>query len=125
MGEVFEALELLGVAPAGEVFCPSPLACHLLLDGLPKRSRLVASPQLHLVLGVSPLDRVPEEGYQPGVGDGLRHPLGDERVKEVGRGGLAADGLSVVYALALWKVSLVPRAALGEIIVEEVQLLRG
>src|SRR5215203_4636724 len=122
LSEVGEALELLGVAPAGEVICP-PLTLHLLLDGLLKRARLVAPPQLHLVLGVSPLDGVPEEGYQPGVGDGLRHPLGNERVKEVGRGGLAADGLSVVYALALWKVALVPRWAFGEVVVEEVQLL--
>jgi hypothetical protein len=33
---------------------------------------------------VGPVHRVPEKGHEPSVGDCLRHPLGNERIEEVG-----------------------------------------
>src|SRR5215211_967222 len=97
----------------------------LLLHGFFEGPGLCSPFYLHLVVGVGPVDRVPEQRYQQRFRDYLRHPLGDGRVKQVVGSRLSRYGpLPVLRAQSREAPPIPPGAVVEKFwLVEEVQFL--
>src|SRR5215210_707026 len=99
----------------------------MLLYGFFEGSWLCPPFHLHLIVGVGPVDRVPEQRYQPCLRNHLCHPLRGGRIEQVGGGRLSGYGPPSVAHLRSWEAPPIPLGALieGARSVEEVQLLAG
>src|SRR5215212_1664251 len=99
----------------------------LLLYSLLEGAGLCAPFHLHLKVGVGPVDRVPEQRYQPCSRHHLRHPFCDGWLKQVGGGRLSGYGPLSVLPPRSWEASPIPPGTLLETFwpVEEVQFFKS
>src|SRR5215218_5605661 len=97
----------------------------LLLYGFFEGHWLCSPFYLHLIVGVGPVDRVPEQRYQPRFRVYLRHPLCDGRVKQVVGSCLSCYGPLPVLRAQSREAPPIPLGTVVEIfrLVEEVQFL--
>src|SRR5215211_4904939 len=99
----------------------------LLLYGFFEGPWLCSPFYLHLIVGVGPVDRVPEQRYWPCLGHYLRHPLCDGRVIQVVGSRLSCYGPLPVLPVQLREAPPIPLRTVVEMfrVVEEVQFLTG
>jgi hypothetical protein len=91
-----------------------------------KRQRFKPSSHHLVVVGVGPVNRIPEQRYQPRFRDDLRHPLRGKGVKQVPRACLSGYSPPPVSPPRSWEAPPVPLdALLFEEGVEELQLFGG
>src|SRR3712207_2424532 len=121
---LFPYTTLFRSAVAGLAFLVVRLHFLRRSHGLFECQGLSSLPCHHLVVGVGSLDRVPQQRYQPRLGNYLRHPLGGIGVGYVW-GGLPGYGPPAVLPPRCREKSTVPLYAQVEMDVEEVQLLGG
>src|ERR687895_410442 len=82
--------------------------CLIRFYGFFEAAGAVPTSSLHVVVRVSPVDRVPEQRYQPRSRNCLRHPFGGVRMKQVIGRGLPGDGPPSVLPPRSWKGPAVP-----------------